>query len=464
MWKPTHTFLILTLLGAACLFSASLPGGGFLLGSESSYNPREEPAVRAVSKALPSVVSLTTESTETILRDPFAEVFKDFQGLYRPNPLFQQRQTRKVGGFGSGVVIDPTGYIVSNHHTIKDKKDLKILVTLANGEQFPARIIAVDSQNDLALLKIDSKLPLPAIGIADSDELMLGQTVLALGNPFGLDNTVTRGIVSAKSRNVKSGAMQYDELIQTDAAINPGNSGGALIDLGGRLVGVNVLVLAKSQGISFAIPSNKMIDVLTDLIRPEKTGSIHLGLRYEPRRDMIRIRRVEPGSSADGLIQPGDRIVSVDGAEFFSLFALQQYLVSGKSVGERVRFMIERAGKVIPVEVILRPFVQDQTNQRLGLSVQALPAQIAQAVGLGEGNGLLIGDIREDSVSYQAGIRRGMILAQAEGRKLENPGALEQIVQSKKPGATVTLDLILLRQVQGGGVFRQDARVQVAVP
>ncbi len=427
---------------------------------QDAYNPGDEPAVRAVTRALPSVVSLTTESTVTVMRDPFADMLKDFQGLYRPSPLFQQRQTQKVGGFGSGVIIDSSGYIVSNFHTIKEKKDLKIVATLSNGQAYPAQVVAVDQKNDLALLKIESKMPLPSARLANSDEIMLGQTVLALGNPFGLDNTVTRGIVSAKSRNVKSGTMQYDELIQTDAAINPGNSGGALIDLGGRLVGVNVLVLAKSQGISFAIPTNKVIDVLMEIFSLEKVKNVNLGLLYSIRNDLIEIRQIRPGSSASGQLYPGDKIVSLDGRSFLSFFALQQYLVEKKNAGDTVRFVVERAGKIVEVDIRLKEFDRSNVNRRLGLDVQALTGQIAALPGV-DLKGLLISKVDEKSPAYQAGVRQGMILTSIDEKALESPRDLEQFIQSAPPHKACRLGLVLFRQIQGGGIFRQNAVVEV---
>ncbi len=434
---------------------------GSVLLADSIYDPSQEPSVRAVSRALPSVVSLTTESTVTVVRDPFADMLKEFQGMYRPHPLLQQKERRKVDGFGSGVIIDSSGYIVSNFHTIKEKKDLKILVALSSGEQYPARIVAIDDKNDLALLKIESKLPLPAVTIANSDEIMLGQTVLALGNPFGLDNTVTQGIISAKSRNVKSGNFQYEELIQTDVAINPGNSGGALIDLAGRLIGVNVLVLAKSQGISFAIPSNRIIDVLCEIFSLEKSKNINFGLRYVPMDGVIKIRQVLPQSSTAGELEPGDKIISVDGKAFFSLFAMQQYLVTNKIAGDPVEFVFERNGQKLSKTVRLKEFTQNMAYTKLGIKAYPVSGEIIKSVGLYDSDGLLVTSISEKSPAYLAGLRPGMILASINGVNLGSMQALEDILKDKKPGEVVNLGFILIRKGQDGGYLRQDARLQV---
>lgn len=425
----------------------------------SVYDPRLEPGVQAVSKALPSVVSLTTESVVTVIKDPWAEVFKEFQGLYRPNPLFQQQERKTIGGFGSGVIIDALGYIVTNFHTLKDRKDLKIIVSLSNGESYPARIVAADDKNDVALLKIDSRTPLPSISVGDSDRIMLGQRVLALGNPFGLDNTVTSGIISAKSRNVKSGARQYEELIQTDAAINPGNSGGALIDLGGNLIGINVMVLAKSQGIGFALPVNRMMDVLSDIYSPERTRNMHLGLRYLSSGGHLFVRAVSPGSSAFGLVQVGDRIISVDGKVFHSIFSLQEYLVTSKKAGDRISFVINREGKDISSDVVLREFPIHPIKQRLGMEMRALTPEISHELGLGEVKGLMITGINPECPAYELGLRGGMVILALDDNPTESSEVLENLLQGKKAGEGVTLDIISSRPLQGGGFFRQSARV-----
>ncbi len=253
--------------------------------------PEQEPAVQAVSKVLPAVVNINTERTvRRLYRDPYDDLFNDFFGTQRrPREL---RHT--VQSLGSGFIIDPSGYIVTNEHVVERAEDLKISVTLSNGKSYEARYITGDPAEDLALLKIESDEPLPYIALDDASPNLLGQSVLVVGNPLGYGHSVARGILSANDRSFSVQQIEFTGLVQTDAAINPGNSGGPLIDLQGKLVGVASAKLAytpqgvPTQGIGFAIPAGKVA---------EKVALF--------RRDAERVAR---GESREGSSRAYDRL------------------------------------------------------------------------------------------------------------------------------------------------------------
>src|SRR4051812_6530397 len=242
------------------LFIALL--AAFSAGSQpvqAQADPATEPAVLAVKKAQPAVVNINTERTVTArARNPADDIFNQFFGGPTSRPLTIRQ---KVQSLGSGFIVDPAGYIVTNEHVVERAADLKISVTTSGGKTYDAKYITGSTESDLALLKIESKEPLPFLNLNDPSPNLLGESVLVLGNPLGYGNSVARGILSAKGRNVTINNTEYKNLLQTDAAINPGNSGGPIIDLSGRLVGVSSVKMAftpqgvPTQGIGFAIPA-----------------------------------------------------------------------------------------------------------------------------------------------------------------------------------------------------------------
>ncbi len=234
----------------------------FSLGTQvarAQADPAAEPAVLAVSKAMPAVVNINTERViKRTVRDPSDEMFYQFWGRQAPARTLRQ----KVQSLGSGFLVDPAGFIVTNEHVVERAEGLKISVTTADGKTYNARYITGAPESDLAFIKIESKAPLPFIDLEDISPNLLAQTVLVLGNPLGYGSSVARGILSAKGRAITVEEMEYKDLLQTDAAINPGNSGGPLIDLSGRLVGVSSVKMAftpqgvPTQGIGFAISAD----------------------------------------------------------------------------------------------------------------------------------------------------------------------------------------------------------------
>lgn len=237
-------------------------------------NPANEPAVIAVGKAMPAVVNVSSEGIiRRTYRDPAEEFFNQFFGGQVRRHELQQ----KVQSLGSGFIVDSSGYIVTNQHVVERADELKIHVTTPDGKTYTARYITGDPEADLALLKIESKSPLPFLSLKDISPNLLGETVLVVGNPLGYGHSVARGILSATNRNLTVDQVDYKNLVQTDAAINPGNSGGPVIDLAGKLVGVASAKMAytpqgvPTQGIGFAIPANTVAAKVEEFKRKAKS-------------------------------------------------------------------------------------------------------------------------------------------------------------------------------------------------
>jgi serine protease Do len=239
--------------------------------AHAQNDPASEPAVIAVGRTMPAVVNINTERiVQRAVRDPYDELFNQFFG----GPMRRPRiYSQKVLSLGSGFIVDPSGYIVTNEHVVQRAAELKISVTTNDGKTYTAHYIAGTEQADLAFLKIDSKDPLPFISTTDLSPNLLGQTVLVLGNPLGYGSSVARGILSAKNRTVAVEEVEYKNLIQTDAAINPGNSGGPVVDISGKLVGISSVKMAftpqgvPTQGLGFAIPGETVREKVAEFKR-----------------------------------------------------------------------------------------------------------------------------------------------------------------------------------------------------
>jgi serine protease Do len=288
-----HRALLHVTLAALCSGFATDPA----IGREISQQ-RMTPVVAAVRQARPSVVSIRGEKTA---------VAPDTSGE-------DSETTRHVNGMGTGTIVDERGYVLTNYHVVSDVR--RIEVTLDDGRQYSAELVASDAVADLAVIKIPAPKPLPVIRLGTSSDLMDGESVIALGNAFGYEQTVTRGIISALGRDVQvSDTPSYDDLIQTDASINPGNSGGPLLNIDGEMIGVNVAVRAGAQGIGFAIPIDSALDVATRLMNVERLRNTSHGIVTQVGADFdgpVRVSKVSAASPAEKLgILPGDEIVSV---------------------------------------------------------------------------------------------------------------------------------------------------------
>ena len=325
-------------------------------------------------------------------------------------------EVRRVNGMGTGVVIDPRGYVVTNFHVVDGVK--RIEATLASGRTLAATLVSHDPRTDLAVIKLDSESPLPVARIGTSSDLMIGETVLALGNAYGYEHTVTRGIISALHRNVEvSRTQRYDDLIQTDASINPGNSGGPLLNIDGEVIGINVAVRAGAQGIGFAIPIDKVLDVVSRLLSVERVAHTWHGLVVRCDRACgAVVEAVHRQSPAEGVgVRAGDLITRVGDTPVASQLDIERALL-GHKPGERVPLTVVRAGAQerleLPLVAVRKDAVPlaDRCWREIGLRLEPVQAAAVQKLQSRYRGGLVVTEVRDDGPAAEQGIRKGDIL------------------------------------------------------
>ena len=373
----------------------------------------------------------------------------------------------KQRSLGSGVFIDPQGYLLTNNHVISEADE--IVVVLKDGQEIKAEIVGRDKKTDLALLKVKVKQELTFLPLGNSDEMRVGDWVLAVGNPFGLENTVTAGIISAKGRII--GAGPYDDFIQTDASINPGNSGGPLINLKGEVVGINTAIVAQGQGIGFAIPVNLAREVMTQLRTTGKVTRGWLGVYIQPvtkelaekfkleGTDGVLVADVVKDGPADKAgIQRGDVIVEFEGKPLKDWHSLPR-LVAETAVGKEVKLKVMREGRSRPLTAIVGELKDEQpevaqaeepAKVQLGLTLQKLTPELAQQLGIPKARkGLVVTGVQNGGPAEEAGLRRGDVILEAAQKPVDSLDQFARLAGKLKPGE----GLLLLIQRQEATLF-----------
>jgi serine protease Do len=323
---------------------------------------------------------------------------------------------RRVNGMGTGVIVDPRGYVVTNYHVVEGVR--RIEVTLASGRTTSATLVSHDPRTDLAIIKIVADQPLPVVTLGTSSDLLIGETVLALGNAYGYEHTVTQGIISALHRSVEvSRTQRYDDLIQTDASINPGNSGGPLLNIDGEVIGINVAVRAGAQGIGFAIPIDRVLEVTTKLISVERVDQTWHGIVARPdggRGAVVEAVRGESPAASVG-VRAGDVITRIGDVSVTRQFDIERALL-GRKAGDAVPVTVMRAGAEsrisLPIAAIRRDAVpvDERCWRELGVRVQQLPAAKVQKLQSRYRGGLVVTEVRPEGPAAEQGIRAGDIL------------------------------------------------------
>lgn len=400
-----------------------------------------------VRVAAPAVVNVYVRSRVQTFVSPFADdpLFGRLFG-----ERFGMPQERVQSSLGSGVIVSPDGVIVTNSHVIKARGATEIRVALSDKREFDAKVILQDEKSDLAVLKIEGgDGHFPTIALEDSDSLEVGDIVLAIGNPFGVGQTVTSGIVSALGRTEIGGA-QSQVFIQTDAAINPGNSGGALVDMKGRLVGINTAIYSRSggsQGIGFAIPSNLVRLYVTSALTGRKVERPWLGAKLETvTRDVadslgldrvvgaLVTRIAERAPAAVAGLQPGDVILRIDGFEVSDARSVL-YRLTTRGIGNSSTIDVWRRGRPVSLTLALKPApkpgpddVKDlKGNHPLdGARVANLSAGVADELGLEEGSGVVVVDVRPGSVAASLGFMAGDLVLQVGETQITSLAELER--------------------------------------
>lgn len=375
--------------------------------ARSSRSMRETPTVTAIRRASPSVVNLHGQKT---IRNTAANMAGASPDSFR-----------QVNGMGTGVVIDPRGYVITNYHVVEDVNDLN--VTLHSGEATRADLIATDPQSDLALVKLRGNGPFPTIPRGRSDDLMIGETVIAIGNAFGYVHTSTEGIISALHRDVPvNETQQYRDLIQTSAGINPGNSGGPLLNIDGEMIGVNVAVRVGAQQIAFAIPIDQVLETVTDMIDRHNSRRMVIGMQGAPTsRGGIQVTQLDDGGSAyQAGLQRGDRLVrlneqSIEDPLNYALSVLEL------RPGDPLKVEFERDGDFFQTELATAASAQAFGDPASALAWQVIGVSVRPA---GESfvrrmnsrlrtnyrGGLIVTDVRPGSAASEQGIAAGDVL------------------------------------------------------
>ncbi|GFO62580.1 DegQ family serine endoprotease [Geomonas paludis] len=403
---------------------------------------------KLAKKLKPAVVNISTSKTMAMKKrqhpggDPFQEYFDKFFEAPRQQPHKQQ-------SMGSGFIISDDGYIITNNHVVKDADDIK--VKLSDGREYKGEIKGRDDKLDLALVKIDTKAHLPVAPLGDSDKMEVGDWVMAIGNPFGLSQTVTAGIVSAQGRVIGSGP--YDDFIQTDASINPGNSGGPLFNTDGEVIGINTAIVAGGQGIGFAIPINMAKEILPQLKASGKVTrgwlgvSVQMvtqdlaksfGMESEQGALVAEVMKDSPAEKAG--VKGGDIILEYDGHVIKDMAELPRR-VAATPVGKKVKLVVLRDGKQVPLQVTvekLKDSGEDEdaavTGDRLGLKVADLTPERAQQMRMQGEKGVLVTDVQPDSIAERAGIMEGDLIREVNGVRISGVKDYSKVVAAVKKG------------------------------
>ncbi|MDF1613415.1 DegQ family serine endoprotease [Desulfurivibrio dismutans] len=400
----------------------------------------------------PSVVNIYTTQTVQAPSSPhhfffegeeLPELFRRFFDSPSPHsrpPRGTPPREMQRTSLGSGVIISPDGYIVTNNHVVENADSINIRLT--NFEEYDAEVVGRDPKTDLALLKIEAKSALPAVKMGDSDALRVGDWVIAIGNPFGFEQTVTAGIVSGKGRSLGSGP--YENFIQTDASINPGNSGGPLFNLQGEMVGINTAIYSRGGGnigIGFAIPVNMAKNII-DQIREHGTvtrgwlGVLiqhvtpELARQFQLDRPIgALVGEVSPESpAAEAGMRPGDVIVEYDGKKITQM-SMVPTLVSQTPVGQEVLVKVIRRGQEQDLLVTIGKLDEDdqlpvprtqEAEEKLGLGAQELTEEVARSLGLKDPIGVLISHVEPGSPAQRAGLRRGEVIVEVNQQPVGN--------------------------------------------
>jgi len=426
----------------------------------------------AVAKAdTPAVVNISTTQVvknpmalgdQGSSNDPFQGFFHQFFG--------DMPRTFRTHSLGSGFIIREDGYVVTNNHVVDGATE--IAVKLSDGREFPAKIVGRDEKTDLALLKIDAK-GLPVLPFGDSDKLQVGEPVMAIGNPFGLEGTVTTGIVSAEGRVIGEGP--YDNFIQTDASINPGNSGGPLVNATGQVVGIDTAIFSQSGesvGIGFAIPINMAKTILPQFEAKGHVTRGWLGVSIQPvtpelakamqlpKEEGALVAQVLPDSPAQKAgLQAGDVIVEYDGHAIAKAEELPR-LVAGTPVEQTATVKVLRDGKPLTVTAQIAQMPEPQkmaeaaspARERLGLAVQPLTPALAKQLGLPDTSGLVVAGVKDGSPAAEAGIQPGDVIVQVNRKPTRTVAELRQALAAQKAGEPTLFQ-----------IHRKDASLFVAV-
>jgi Do/DeqQ family serine protease len=419
----------------------------------------EDAFASVAERVMPAVVNISTAPRKHPAGGPSEpqEGFREFFGPEFYERFFKRPPREESRASGSGVIVDQNGYILTNNHVIENADD--ITVRLPDARKFTATLIGRDPKTDLAVLKVEAAGALPVAELGDSDRLRVGQWAIAIGNPFGLDRTVTVGIISATART-RVGVATYESFIQTDASINPGNSGGPLLNLDGRVIGINTAIVATGQGIGFSIPINMAKEVMRQLMARGKVVRGWLGIVIQDvtdelaasfgvaEREGVLVTDVMKGGPAETAgLKPGDVITKLGDARITEVPELQKR-VAALAPGEMVALTVVRDRAPVSLSVQLGEMPGEETvvaaegagaDESLGMAVESVGPELADRMGLTIPRGVVITEVVAGGPADRAGLRPGDVILEADRAPVADVPAFRQMLAQVKPGDSVRL-------------------------
>jgi serine protease Do len=438
MLKPMRHVTAITVVAAAML----TPLAPAQDGKPDTRALRRTPVVEVFERSRQAVVNISSTQIIEYRTAPGLEGL--FEQLFDLPPARPRVQQFKAVSVGSGFVVHRDGYIVTNAHVVARTAERK--VTFGDGQSFDAATVAIDVERDLAVLKIDAGRPLAPLPLGRSSDLMVGETVIAIGNPLGYQHTVTAGVVSALGRRLEvTEEVVFEDLIQTDASINPGNSGGPLLNVLGELVGVNTAIRADAQNIGFAIPVDQLRAVIPQLLDVERRYRIRTGLTLSPddRRLVVGIEQGSPAEQAG--LKLGDVIVALDGVPLGSGLDLHIGLI-GHKPGEKLKLRIRRGDVEQDVVMELasrpRPAGEKLLKDLLGLEAQAITPELARQSGMPQLRGLVVTGVDWGSPAARGGIRRGDVIDHIGTQQITSLDDAGEVLESARSGSRIPIGIL----------------------
>jgi len=424
------------------LMTAAAAGDADISSPPEEIKLRRSAVVTAVEKSGPAVVNISAKR-RVVRRDFFWDLYED-----------------TATSIGTGVIFHPDGYAVTNTHVVGQAREIE--VRLLDKRRLAARVLAVDQLSDLAILKIEGDGPFPVLSFGTSSDLMVGETVIAMGNPFGFAHTVSNGVVSALHRSLAGSSLK--DVIQTNASINPGNSGGPLLNIAGRLIGINTAIRREAQNIGFAIPVDRVRESLCLSLDPAKLANVEAGLELAdgPALDEVHVAKVLDRGLKN--VRPGDAVLAIDGVPC-KLAVYWNIALLGKKPGDAVALKLRRDGKEFTAKVPVLKAPKKEPNAiieaRLGLRVQPLYASLAKRF-----DGVLVAHVTAGGLGERAGIRKHEIIESigiaGSTFVLSTPQQLADLLARVKDGDTVELNVMRLARA-GPWIQIQKRTIQLTI-
>ena len=449
--KKTKLFMVSFM--SLIVILISITGSGF---AQQSIKSLSDDIAKIAETVGPAVVNI--DVVRYVETSPFGTRFNDpfFDQFFEQFEEYRRRIPQK--GAGSGFIVDKQGHILTNEHVVHNAEEIK--VTLSDGRELTGEVVGSDITTDMAIVKIDAE-DLPIVKLGDSDSLRVGEIVIAIGNPYGLEKTVTMGVVSAKGRDINAGSdgQEYRNLIQTDTAINPGNSGGPLLNTDGEVVGINTAIIPYAQGIGFAIPVSVAQRNLDDLINLGKVRRSWLGVyiqevtpeiaeqfNLEKAEGVLVGDVIEDSPAEEAGLTRGDVIISVNDITVDTPQELQDN-IRALEIGQKADLLVKREGKEINFVVNISEMPSDETiitkekvfSEQTGIRVEKVTPEIAQEAGLPWVRGLVVTDIVPGSSADNMGLISGDIILEANRKEVSTIDEWEKVIGGLETGDTLLL-------------------------